>query len=77
MTVTPSFEMSGSILAGTAEHRLVGIETDLAIVGPADEEVLAAAVDQAERMCFVLHAVERPHRVTRRVSVNGRPLDRG
>lgn len=77
MTITPSFEMSGSILAGSAEHRLVGIETDLAITGDAEPEVLADIVDQAERMCFVLDAINRAHEVTSRVSVNGQPLERG
>ncbi len=76
MTITPSFEMSGSILAGTAEHRLSGIETDLAITADAEPRVLAELVDQAERMCFVLDAINRAHEVTGRVSVNGHPLER-
>lgn len=77
MTITPTFEMSGSILAGTAEHRLCGLETELAITAEADAEELAAIVDQAERMCFVLDAINRSHPVSARVSVNGEPLERG
>lgn len=69
--------MAGSILAGTAEHRLDGIETALAIVAEGDEQQISAAVDQAERMCFVLDAIQRAHAVTRITSVNGRPLSSG
>lgn len=74
MTVTPSFEMSGSILGGTAEHRLTAIETDLAITADAEVDEVAEIVDQAERMCFVLDALNRPHAVTGQVSVNGQRL---
>jgi len=77
MTITPSFEMSGSILAGTAEHRLAGIETDLDITADAEPAVLAELVDRAERMCFVLDAINRAHEVNGRVSVNGKALERG
>lgn len=69
--------MSGSILAGTAEHRLEAIETSLDITADADAEVIAAAVDQAERMCFVLDALQRTHSVSRAASLNGRPLATG
>lgn len=75
MTVTPTFEMSGSMLAGTAEHRLVDIETDLSITAEADHDTVAEMVDQAERMCFVLDALHRPHEVTGRVTINGEPVD--
>lgn len=74
MTVTPSFVMSGSILAGTAEHRLDDVETSLEITSDADPGDIAAAVDQAERMCFVLDALQRSHSVTRAASLNGTPL---
>ena len=75
MTVTPSFTMSGSILAGTAEHRLDGIETDLTIGAPgADPAEIQAMVTQAERMCFVLDAIEGSHPVNRRSALNGQPL---
>ena len=66
--------MSGSILAGTAEHRLVSIETHLAIESDQEPDVIAAAVDQAERMCFVLDAIRQPHEVAHRTSLNGTPL---
>ena len=74
MLVTPSFVMSGSILAGTAEHRLESMETSLEISSEADAETIAAMVDQAERMCFVLDALQRSHPVSRTASLNGRPL---
>jgi len=72
VTVTPSFVMAGSILAGTAAHRLDRVETELAITAPGvDRQEMAATVDQAERMCFVLDALQRPHTVTRTASLNG------
>ena len=74
MVVTPSFEMSGSMLAGTAAHRLVGISTSVAIESAEPADTVAALVDQAERMCFVLDALERPHEVTRSFTLNGAPL---
>lgn len=66
--------MSGSILAGTAEHRLVSLDTHLEIEAGHDVEVIRAVVDQAEKMCFVLDSIERPHAVSRRSSLNGSPL---
>ena len=66
--------MSGSILAGTAEHRLVSIETNLVIESDQEPDVIAAAVEQAERMCFVLDAIRQPHEVTHHTSLNGTPL---
>lgn len=74
MTVTPRFVMSGSILGGTAEHRLASLDTALDVTSDADPEIVAAVVDQAERMCFVLDALERPHSVSRTASLNGEPL---
>ena len=66
--------MSGSMLAGTAEHRLDGIGTDLSVTAPGvDADDLAAMVDQAERMCFVLDAIERANPVDRRTTINGQP----
>ncbi len=65
------------MLAGTAEHRLEAIDTALAItagpdIAPAD---VGAMVEQAERMCFVLDAIQRPNAVTRTTSLNGLRLD--
>ncbi len=64
------------MLAGTAEHRLESIETDLAITAAddVDPDVIAALVEQAERMCFVLDALQRPHIVARTTSLNGLDL---
>ena len=66
--------MSGSILAGTAEHRLDSIQTSLEIEADHDPDTIRAVVEQAERMCFVLDAIEQPHGVERRTSLNGTPL---
>ena len=63
--------MSGSILAGTAEHRLVSVETSLEVEADIEAAVMASVVDQAERMCFVLDALQRPHEVTRTTTLNG------
>ncbi|MEM9563940.1 MAG: hypothetical protein AAGA93_15065 [Actinomycetota bacterium] len=60
------------MLAGTAEHRLDGLETDLSITAPdVDPDDLASIIDRAERMCFVLDAIERSHAVDRRTTING------
>lgn len=74
MTVTPSFVMAGSMLAGTAEHRLAGIETSLNITAEDETADIASIVEQAERMCFVLDAIERSHSVSRSTTINGTPL---
>jgi organic hydroperoxide reductase OsmC/OhrA len=74
MTVTASFDMQGSILAGTAMHQLHRIKTVLRLESAAPEEEIAALVEQAERMCFVLDAVQRPHEVARTVLLNDVPL---
>lgn len=74
MTVTPTFRTTGSILAGTAAHRLVGIDTALDVASSADPAVITDLVEQAERMCFVLDAVEHPHPVRRTVTLNGTAL---
>lgn len=66
--------MSGSILAGTAEHKLLAIETHLELEADQDAETIRAVVDQAERMCFVLDSIEERHEVRRRSSLNGAPL---
>ncbi len=70
LTVTPSFEMTGSMLAGTAEHRLVSIDTHLDIRSALDATVVRELVEQAERMCFVLDALQRPHAVSSRTTLN-------
>jgi len=69
--VTPAFEMRGSMLTGTAEHRLVSIATALDVTSPAPATDVAALVEQAERMCFVLDALQRPHQVNRQNRLNG------
>lgn len=74
MTVTATYDMNGSILAGTAEHRLHEIETRLTIESGAGREVVAEIVRLAERMCFVMDAITRPHEVARTVVLNGEAL---
>jgi len=75
LTVTPTFEMTGSILADTVAHRLSALETHLELTAAAPREVVRQLVATAERMCFVLDAIQRPHAVHRTVLVNGAPLD--
>ena len=75
MTVTPTFEMTGSILADTATHQLTALETRLELAAAAPREVVRQLVATAERMCFVLDAIQRPHTVHRTVVMNGAPLD--
>lgn len=74
MVVTPTFEMSGSMLAGTAAHSLVSLETKLELEADLEPAVVASLVDQAERMCFVMDALARPHHVERTITLNGQPL---
>jgi hypothetical protein len=74
LTVTGTFDMHGSILAGTAEHTLHGIRTELRVESPARRDQVAAMVEQAERMCFVLDAIQRPHEVERMAFHNGTRL---
>jgi len=77
VTVTPSFEMRGSMLAGTAEHRLVGVDTKLDVTTDHDHATVTALVDQAERMCFVMHSITQPHHITTTTTCNGRQLEPG
>lgn len=69
--MAPTFETSGSMLAGTAAHRLVSIETTLIVQSGADRVTVQGIVEQAERMCFVLEAIEQPHSVERVTILNG------
>ncbi len=50
------------------------METDLAIESDQDADTIRSLVDQAERMCFVMNAIEEPHEVVRRSSLNGDAL---
>ncbi len=75
MTGTPTFEMTGSILADTAQHRLTALETRLVLTSAAPREAVQQLVATAERVCFVLDAIERPHTVHRTILLNGTPLD--
>ena len=74
MTVTPTFESAGSIIADTIENRLLGVETALDIASPAPREEIATLVATAERMCYVLDAIRRPHEVHGSTTLNGEPL---
>lgn len=74
LTVSAGFVMRGSIVAGTAEHQLDQIETALVIESGAETAAVASLVTQAERMCFVLDALQRPHAVARTVTLNGQLL---
>ena len=74
MTVTPHFEQTGSIVAGTAASRLLDVETSLQLESSAAREQVAKVVESAERMCFLLDAIREPHAVHARTTLNGEPL---
>lgn len=63
--------MSGSMLAGTAEHRLVAVATKLEIITDHDPVDVQSLVEQAERMCFVVNAIVQPHQITTTTVCNG------
>jgi hypothetical protein len=69
--VTGSFLMTGSMLAGTANHSLDSLATHLIVTSDAPDDVIISAIDQAERMCFVMNAVTAQHSVQRGYTVNG------
>jgi hypothetical protein len=75
MTVTPSFEQTGSIMADTVESRLIDIETSLHIESSAKADEIAKLVATAERMCFLMDTIREPHEVRNSTSLNGEPLD--
>lgn len=74
MTVSPQFSQEGSILADTVKSRLLGIDTALEITTSAPRDEVAKLVSTAERMCFMMDAVQEPHEVRTRVTVNGEVL---
>jgi organic hydroperoxide reductase OsmC/OhrA len=74
MTVSAGFTMQGSIVAGTATHRLAELATTLEIQSTAEQDEITPLVEQAERMCFVMDAVQRPHEIRRRVMLNGEAI---
>jgi uncharacterized OsmC-like protein len=71
MTVTPSFEQKGSILAGTVHSVLREVRTTLEIDSPAEPDAIATLVTSAEQMCYVLNAIQEPHTVRRALILNG------
>jgi hypothetical protein len=75
LTVSAAYRMAGSIVAGTARHGLEHIATSLELESSAPREDVTALVGQAERMCFVLDAIQRPHEVPRAVTLNGLDLN--
>ena len=74
MTVTPSFEQTGSIGADSVASRLIDVETSLHIDSPASKEEIARLVATAERMCFLMDAIREPHTVRNSVTLNGESL---
>jgi hypothetical protein len=69
--ITGSFVMTGSMLAGTAKHSLDSLSTHLTVTSEAPNDAVVSAIDQAERMCFVLNAITGQHSVQRAYTVNG------
>ena len=74
MVVTPRFEQTGSIGAGNASSRFVDVDTKLELESSADEAVVAAIVDQAERMCFMMDVIRNPQTVNASTTLNGAAL---
>ncbi len=74
MTVTPAFTQTGSIGADTAKSEMTSVATSLEIESRAPEADVAKLVATAERMCFLMDALRRPHRVEAAVKLNGNPL---
>jgi hypothetical protein len=73
VVISGSFLMTGSMLAGTASHTLDSLVTHLSVTSEAPDDEVASAIDQAERMCFVLNAITGQHTVQRGYTVNGSP----
>jgi hypothetical protein len=71
MTVSPRFTQEGSILADTVRSELIDIDTALEITTSAPREAVAQLIATAERMCFMMDVVRKPHEVRTRVTVNG------
>lgn len=75
MIVQPRFEQTGSIHADTVASRLINVETSLNIGSQAPKEAIAKLVATAERMCFLMDTIQKPHEVRNSVSLNGEALD--
>jgi len=71
VTVTPSFDQTGSIGRDDIQSRLLGVATHLDIASSADAEKINALIATAERMCFLLDALRNTHEVTSSVSISG------
>lgn len=76
VTVTPSFDQTGSIGKDDIQSRLLGVATHLEIDAQADTQKVSTLVATAERMCFLLDAINNTHEVASSVSINGTPHNR-
>lgn len=74
MSVSPQFSQEGSILADTVQSRLLGIDMSLEIVSSAPRDAVSKLVATAERMCFMMDAVQAPHEIRTQVTLNGEAL---
>lgn len=77
VTVTPTFEQSGSINADDIESHLVGVDTQLHVEAAADRKDIARLIATAERMCFMMNVIREPHELRAQTWLNGEPLDTG
>lgn len=75
VTVTPSFEQTGSIGRDDVKSRLLGVATHLEIDSQADTQKVNTMIATAERMCFLLDAIRNTHTVASSVSINGSSAD--
>ena len=74
MTVTPTFEQTGSIGADSVRSQLVGVESSVEITSEAAEAEVARLVETAERMCFMVDAIRNSRPLEMKVSLNGSRL---
>ena len=72
--MTPRFEQTGSILNDSISSRLIDVETSLDIQSNEPREAIAKLVDTAERMCFLMDAIRRPHELRSITRLNGEPI---
>ena len=71
MHVKASFRVTGSVLDDTIEGEMLGAETRLELESPDPPDRVARVVRNAERGCFVLHALQHPVPITARTRLNG------
>ena len=77
MRVTARYRVDGSVLNDTIQGRMLGAETTLEIDSPDPSDRVARLVRNAERGCFVMHALQNPVPVIGHTLLNGVLLSDG